>query len=101
MLSNYPIVYWVLSRTFPVLISSRVRLLILILTKLCKDALSRLWVKECDGKTLCTLTWSLVDKADAVSLSVCKLLLDVLASESHVVDTYTLLLDVLSDSRLR
>ena len=58
-------------------------------------------MKECDGQTLSTLAGSLVDKADTVSLSVSELLLDILASKSHVVDTYALVLDVLRDGRLR
>ena len=72
-------------------------LLVLVLAKLCQDTLSRLWVKERDSETLSALTRCLVDKTDAVCLSVSELLLDVLASESHVVDTSALSLKVLSD----
>ena len=57
-------------------------------------------MKECDCKTLSTLAWSLVNQTNTLSLGISQLLLDILASESHVVNTYATILDILSNCRI-
>ena len=75
-------------------------LFVLVLAQLGEDALRRFGVQEGDRQTLGALAGGLVDEADALCLGGSELSLDILASESHVVDTYTLVLDVLGDGRI-
>jgi len=57
-------------------------------------------VEEGDGEPLGTLARGLIDEADTLCFGIGQLLLDVLAGESHVVDTDALVLDELGDGRL-
>ena len=57
-------------------------------------------MQESDGHPLGALARGLVDQADALGLGVGELLLDVLASEGHVVAADAAVLDELGDGRL-